>query len=141
MIRPLAIAAVALLTALVSVGRRIRSGEYVGLGHPSGELRLRLDPDGRFSLRLAVWDPVVGEFIDGRELTGEWRRRFDGLELRAAARRVIYSRARDASGGWLWRRSNLPTFADGIALRPERRTVSPIDLGEDRRQRGHTHTS
>ena len=141
MIRPLGVAAVALLTALVSVGRRIKCGEYVGLGHPSGELRLRLDPDGRFSLRLAVWDPVVGEFIDGRELTGEWRRRFDGLELRATARRIIYSRAFDASGGWIWRRSDLPTFADGIALRPERRTVSPIDVGDDRRRRSHTQAT
>ena len=138
MIRLVGVATVDLLTAFFAAGRRIRPGEYVGMEHPSGELHLRLDPDGRFSLRLAVWDPVVGELVDGRELTGEWRQRLDGLELRAAGRRVIYSRARDASGGWRWRRSSLPTFADGIALIPERRTVSPVDASDDRRQRNYT---
>jgi hypothetical protein len=135
MIRLLGVAAVALLAALLSVGRRIRVSEYVGMDHPSGELRLRLEPNGKFSLRLAVWDPVVGEFIDGRELSGEWRHRMGGLELNAAGRRVIYARAPDAGGGWIWRSSSLPTFADGIALMPERRTVSPVGAAEDRRQR------
>jgi hypothetical protein len=136
MIRLAGLAPVAMLTALFA-GRRIQPGEYVGMEHPTGELRLRLEPDGRFSLRLVVWDPVVGEFVGGRELTGEWRQRWAGLELRSAGRRVLYSRARDASGGWRWERSNLPTFADGIGLIPERRTVSPIDIGDDRRQHGH----
>jgi hypothetical protein len=127
MLRLLAVATVALLAGVTAAGRRARPGEYVGLDHPSGELRLRLEPDGRFSLRLAVWDSVVGEFVGQRELVGKWRRCWEGLELRAPGRQVVYSRARGSVGGWIWLRSSLPTFADGFALLPERRVVSAID--------------
>jgi hypothetical protein len=135
MIRALAVAALGLVAAVVAIGRRIRPGDLVGKDHPSGELRLRLDADGCFSLRLAVWDAVVGDLVDGRELRGGWRQRFGELELRAAGRLIVYARASDPTGGWIWRRSSLPTFADGIALIPERRTVSPLATGLDRRQR------
>lgn len=121
MLRFLAVLSVALLAAVTAAGRRTRSGEYVGMDHPAGELRLRLEPDGRFSLRLAVWDAVVGDFVSQRELTGEWRMLWRGLELRAAGRQVVYSRSRLPGRGWIWQRSTLPTFADGVALLPERR--------------------
>lgn len=115
---------VAELGAVLLTGRRVGAGEYVGVDHPAGELRLRLEADGRFSLRLAVWDAVVGEFVGQRELTGEWRQRWSGLELCSGGREVVYSRARGGARGWVWQRSTLPTFADGVALLPERRATS-----------------
>jgi hypothetical protein len=125
MLRFLAVLSLALLAAVVGAGRRTRTGEYVGMDHPSGELRLRLEPDGHFTLKLAVWDAVVGDFVSQRELAGEWRMRWRGLELRAAGRRLVYSRAHVLGRGWIWQRSTLPTFADGVALLPERRAPSP----------------
>src|SRR5687768_8393311 len=125
MFRFLAVLSIALFSAVIAAGRRARAGEYVGMDHPAGELHLRLEPGGRFSLRLAVWDAVVGEFVSQRELTGEWLPRWRGLELRAAGRQLVYSRGRFGVRGWIWQRSTLPTFADGVALLPERRARAP----------------
>lgn len=105
--------------------------------HPAGELRLRLDPDGRFALGLAVWDPVVRSVAGHRQLRGEWRESAGTLELRSATRELVYRRSpprpgfvaslrqaldpgtRDAGAArtvLIWERSNLPTFADGVTL-------------------------
>jgi hypothetical protein len=117
--------------------RRARPEEYVATDHPAGELRLRLDPDGRFALGLAVWDPVVRTVAGHRQLRGEWRESAGTLELRSATRELVYRRspprrgfvaslryALDPGAGELgatravliWERSNLPTFADGVTL-------------------------
>jgi hypothetical protein len=117
--------------------RRARSEEYVATDHPAGELRLRLDPDGRFALGLAVWDPVVRTVAGHRQLRGEWRESAGMLELRSATRELVYRRrpprlgfvaslrhalhagAADAGTArtlLIWERSNLPTFADGVTL-------------------------
>ncbi len=138
MLRSLAVLSVALVATAVAAGRRARAGDFVGLDHPAGELRLRLAPDGRFSLILAVWDAVVGDFVGQRELAGEWSARGRALELSASGRRVVYARARWGAPGWIWQRSTLPTFADGVALLPERRAkhgaVNTAPLSADRRR-------
>ena len=90
--------------------------EFVGLDHPAGELRLELGRGGRFRLTLAIWDPVVGAVAGWRELSGRWRSEGVQLELHTPARQIHYRI--DESGTLVWQRSNLPTFADGIALRP-----------------------
>ena len=93
----------------------LRPGEFRGVHHPTGELRLTLRRDGRFRLRLSIWDPVAGNVAGQRELTGAWRRRGAALVLRAPMRRLGY---RVTVGGRIvWQRSDLPTFADGIELR------------------------
>lgn len=104
------------LAALPAAGRRVRAGEFVGVNHPAGELRLRLEPGGRFLLLLSVWDPVVGAFVANRELAGHWRCTLRGIQLRAPSRTLTYVGSTDAGGGWRWERSSLPTFADGIVL-------------------------
>ncbi len=113
----LALAGLGALAALVVVvARRRRPRELVGVEHPAGEMRLLLEPDGRFALRLLVWDQVAGAVVGSRELAGRWRRTSEGLELRAPGRTVVYARAAEPAGAFVWRRSSLPTFADGIAL-------------------------
>ena len=92
----------------------MRPGEFVGVDHPAGELRLSLGGDGRFRLRLAIWDPVVGAVAGTRELAGRWRQTRDGLTLVTPTRRLDYWI--DAEGALVWRRSALPTFADGVTL-------------------------
>jgi hypothetical protein len=106
----------ALVAALSLTGRRIGAGEYVGQDHPAGRLLLRLDPGGAFVLRLDVWDSVVGTAVSERELTGTWRRTWRGLQLKAPARVITYSGVPERGEGWVWERSSLPTFADGITL-------------------------
>lgn len=99
--------------------RRVRPGDYVGLDHPTGELRLALRRGGRFRLSLAIWDPVVQGIAGRRELVGRWRVHGTTLELAAPARRLMY---RAVEGGDLeWYKSSLPTFADGISLQRSRR--------------------
>jgi len=81
-------------------------------------------------MRLAVWDPVVGTVIARRELAGEWHRTREGLELRATERTLSYELSRDRAGVLIWRRSSLPTFADGFSLmRAAESNTSPLDLG------------
>jgi hypothetical protein len=124
-----AVGAAALVgVVLAASGRRRRAEEYVSVDHPPGELRLRLEPDGRFVLRLEVWDPVVGEFAGTRTLSGRWRQRRAAVELSASGRRIVY-RSRGERLEWV--RSSLPTFADGAVLalggvpsRPRRLTGS-----------------
>ena len=118
MSRAFLFAAFALSAAIVLPIRRLRSEEYVGVAHPSGELRLTLGSGGRFVLTLALWDPVVGMVVSRKELAGRWRRAWGVLELQASDRRVTYRGSRRPGAGWVWQRSNLPTFADGIALVP-----------------------
>ena len=98
--------------------REALSREYRGIDHPAGELRLTLSKSGDFSLRLAIWDPVVGAVAGHRELTGTWRCTDTGVELASATRAIEYVAAeREGMAPLLvWRRSSLPTFADGIAL-------------------------
>jgi len=115
-VRTLALVVVALAGAIGLSRRRARSEEYVGVDHPSGELRLSLAPGGCFRLTLAVWDPVVEAPVGHRELEGRWRRGAGVLELHAPTRRLLYRRARPPADGWMWVRSDLPTFADGVAL-------------------------
>jgi hypothetical protein len=115
MLGQLAIIAGVLIAARSAAGRRVGAGEYVGLEHPAGELRLRLESGGRFNLRLLVWDPIVGEIVGQRELTGTWRRTWRGLQLKSPARVITYSGSPEREG-WIWERSSLPTFADGISL-------------------------
>jgi hypothetical protein len=117
MLGRLVILAGVLLAATSVVARRVGAGEYVGLDHPVGELRLRLESGGRFVLQLAVWDPVVGATVGQRELSGTWRRTWRGLQLRTPARVITYSGSPKREG-WIWERSSLPTFADGIRLAP-----------------------
>ena len=105
-----------LLAAIPALGRRTHAGEYVASEHPAGELRLRLQRDGVFVLRLAVWDPVVRSFVAEREHIGRWRCTVHGIELRTSTRRIRYTRFDSPTRGWKWERSNLPTFADGISL-------------------------
>jgi len=105
---------VATLGAPVFAGRRVRSGDYLGMDHPAGELRLSLAADGFFTLRLAIWDAVVGAVAGHREMTGRWRRTRGGVELTSSSRRIDYALRDD--GTLAWRRSSLPTFADGISL-------------------------
>jgi hypothetical protein len=118
-------AALALSAAIVIPFRRLRSEEYVGIDHPAGELRLSLGSGGRFVLTLALWDPVVGMVVSRRELAGRWRRAWGVLELHASDRRLTYRGSQRRGVGWVWQRSDLPTFADGIALVP----VPPSSTG------------
>ena len=106
----------ALLAIVPAAGRRVRAGDFVGVNHPAGELRLQLAPSGHFTLRLAVWDPVVGAFVATRELAGRWRCTLRGVELRAPTRTLRYVPATGGRDGWAWERSTMPTFADGILL-------------------------
>ena len=128
-VRTLALVVVALLGVAGLSRRRVRTEEYVGVDHPSGELRLSLAPEGRFRLTLALWDPVVEAPVGRRELEGRWRRAGDTLELRAATRRLTYRRARPPEAGWVWARSDLPTFADGVALAPARDAAGRLTIG------------
>lgn len=80
-------------------------------------------------MRLAVWDPVVGTVVAHRELAGTWRRTRDGLELRDPERTVSYEWSRDRADVLVWRRSSLPTFADGFTLmRAAESSTSPLDV-------------
>ena len=119
MIRTIIFPALALIAAIVIPGRRLRLEEYVGASHPSGEIRLSLAPAGEFRLTMAVWDPVVGAVVSHREMVGRWRRAWGMLELRSSTRRVVYRSAQRRGAGWIWQRSSLPTFADGIPLVPK----------------------
>ena len=105
-----------LLAVIPAAGRRVRAGDFVGVNHPVGELRLELKPGGAFLLRLSVWDPVVGAFVANRELAGRWRCTVRGIELRAPTRTLWYVRSAERGSDWIWERSTMPTFADGIVL-------------------------
>lgn len=95
-------------------------GEYVGVEHPDGELRLQLDASGSFRMWLAVWDAVVGAVAGNRELAGRWHLTADGMELVAPARRIDYHIDEEQGGALVWRRSSWPTFADGFTLVPSK---------------------
>jgi hypothetical protein len=95
-------------------------GEYVGVEHPDGELRLHLDASGSFRMRLALWDPVVGAVAGNRELAGRWQLTADGMELVSPARRIGYQIDEEQGGALVWRRSSWPTFADGFTLVPSK---------------------
>lgn len=101
---------------VVVVRHRRRFEVYRGIEHPQGALELLLLGDGRFVMTLALWDPVVGAMVGEKSLGGEWRRTGDVLELRSEARHIVYRRSGGPDAIWSWRRSDLPTFADGIAL-------------------------
>ena len=118
MLRNLLVPALALVAAMVLPNRKPRVEEFVGVNHPSGEMRLSLTPTGEFRLTLSVWDPVVGGVVASRELVGRWRRTWGMLELRSARRRLVYRLAEQSGGSWIWKHSDLPTFADGIPLVP-----------------------
>ena len=106
-----------LLAVIPAAGRRIRAGDFVGVNHPAEKLSLRLERSGRFALRLSVWDPVVGAFVATRELTGRWRCTLSGgIKLCGPTRTLWYGPSSGASDGWVWERSTMPTFADGIVL-------------------------
>lgn len=111
----------ALIASLSLAGRRIGAGEYIGLDHPRGELRLHLERGGAFVLRLNVWDSVVGAAVSERELTGTWHRTWRGMQLTTPARVITYSGVPERGEPWIWERSSLPTFADGITLVPRAR--------------------
>ena len=91
-------------------------GEYAGVEHPDGELRLHLAASGSFRLWLAVWDPVVGVVAGNRELSGRWQLTADGMELVTPVRRIGYHIDEEHGGALVWRRSSWPTFADGFTL-------------------------
>ena len=101
---------------VVVVRRRRRFAVYRGVEHPPGALELLLLGDGRFVMTLALWDPVVEAVVGTRALSGRWRREGDTLELRSAKRHIVYYRSGGGEAEWIWRQSDLPTFADGIAL-------------------------
>ena len=103
---------------MVLPNRKPRGEEFVGVNHPSGEMRLSLAPAGDFRLTLTVWDPVVGSTVASREIVGRWRRVRGMLELRSATRRLVYRVEPRQGRAWVWKQSDLPTFADGIALVP-----------------------
>ena len=107
--------------------RRRRHEVYEGIDHPLGSLEVTLHGDGRFVMTLALWDPVVGAVVGEKSLGGTWRRAGGMLELRSAARHVVYHRSGGMDVEWIWRQSDLPTFADGIALvrRRDRSSVGP----------------
>ena len=119
MIRTLAFPLLAVSAAFMIPRRRLRIEQYVGDGDPTAEIHLLLARTGEFRLTMAVWDPVVGTVVGQRELVGRWRRGWGQLELRSSTRRVVYRRAAQGAA-WIWQRSSLPTFADGIPLVPER---------------------
>ena len=116
MVRLLSLAVGALLAIVPAAGRRVRAGDFVGVNHPAGELRLQLKPGGAFMLRLSVWDPVVGAFVANRELVGRWSCTVRGIRLRAPTRTLWYVRSAEQDSAWIWERSTMPTFADGIVL-------------------------
>jgi hypothetical protein len=101
---------------VVVVRHRRRFEVYRGVEHPQGALELLLLGDGRFVMTLALWDPVVGAMVGEKSLAGEWRRTGDILELRSESRHIVYHRSGGTDAVWIWRQSDLPTFADGIAL-------------------------
>lgn len=105
-----------LIGAAVPVMRRRRREVYDGVDHPQGKLRVMLHGDGRFVMTLALWDPVVEAVVGEKSLRGQWRRTGDVLVLRSAARHIVYHRSGGRDVGWIWQKSDLPTFADGIAL-------------------------
>ena len=99
--------------------------EYVSTDCPSGQITLTLAHDGGFTLALAIWDPVVRDYVGWRTLTGRWTLEREHLVLAAHARKLSYgmvpgSEAEsdvDAPYPTLrWERSSLPTFADGFDL-------------------------
>ena len=109
---------------VVVVRHRRRFEVYRGVEHPQGTLELLLLGDGRFVMTLALWDPVVGAMVGEKSLRGEWRRTGDILELRAKSRRIVYHRSGGRDAAWTWRQSDLPTFADGIALARHARPIN-----------------
>lgn len=117
-------------------GAHPRSGltsEYVSTDCPTGQITLTLASDGGFTLALAIWDPVVRDHVGWRTLTGRWSATGSRLELAARARSLTYgmepmepgSRPAGDDGQPIqalrWRRSSLPTFADGFTLVASRR--------------------
>ena len=99
--------------------------EYVSIDCPAGQITLTLARDGGFTLALAIWDPVVRDYVGWRTLTGHWTLEHEHLVLAAHARKLSYGvvpgseteNGVDASLPTLhWERSNLPTFADGFDL-------------------------
>lgn len=112
----LALLVLAVGAVVVVVRHRRRFEVYRGIEHPQGALEVMLLGDGRFVMTLALWDPVVGAMVGEKSLRGEWRRTGDVLELRSEARHIVYHRSGGADIVWIWRQSDLPTFADGIAL-------------------------
>jgi hypothetical protein len=114
--RLISLAAGALFAIIPAAGRRACAGDFIGVNHPVGELRLELKSGGAFVLRLSVWDPVVEAFVANRELAGRWRCTMRGIELRAPTRTLWYMRSGARGSDWIWERSTLPTFADGFVL-------------------------
>lgn len=99
--------------------------EYVSTDCPSGQITLTLADDGRFTLILEIWDPVVRDHVGLSTLTGYWSVQRGRLELAARARSLSYGlvhndRAAGENGALVsalrWERSSLPTFADGFTL-------------------------
>ena len=98
--------------------------EYVSTDCPTGQITLTLARDGRFTLVLEIWDPVVDDHVGLSTLTGHWSVQRGRLELTARARNLSYglvpSDDADSESGTVsalrWERSNLPTFADGFTL-------------------------
>lgn len=124
MIRDFLLPTLAIAGAVILSTRKPRAGEYVGVNHPGGEMRLTLAPAGEFRMTLSVWDPVVGTAVTTREIVGRWRRVWGKLELRSQTRKLVYQGAARDGARWVWKQSNLPTFADGIVLVPASRPVS-----------------
>jgi hypothetical protein len=99
--------------------------EYVSTDCPTGQITLTLASDGGFTLALAIWDPVVRDYVGWRTLTGRWTIESDHLMLSAHARNLSYGLiSEDGSAdenapripALHWERSSLPTFADGFDL-------------------------
>ena len=99
--------------------------EYVSTDCPTGQITLTLASDGGFTLALAIWDPVVRDYVGWRTLTGRWAIDSGHLILSAHARDLSYglisaddSATEDVSHipALHWERSSLPTFADGFDL-------------------------
>jgi hypothetical protein len=92
---------------------------------PAGQITLTLSHDGGFTLALAIWDPVVRDYVGWRTLSGRWTLERERLVLASHARNLSYGMVPTSEGAGNddppiatlhWERSNLPTFADGFDL-------------------------
>jgi hypothetical protein len=123
------------LATMLSHAEPAVSNEYVSIDCPKGDITLKLQPDGAYSLELKHWDPKQNRHTRSESLSGRWRMNGKRLVL-VGAGELVYERNSNSLtvgqhsasiDGFSWQSSSPSTFADKFTL-VERKAVDALLL-------------